>query len=135
MRNLDNPLYYLANAMGFALGILTGMVVEERLSIGVNIVQIVTPHLMDEMVNSLKNARYGVTAIDAKGGTGPVKVLLSVVNREDIPHYLGIINEFHPHAFFSVQNVRFVNEGIFPIRQFRDIRGYLGSLRFIHKGR
>jgi Uncharacterized protein conserved in bacteria len=44
MRNLENPIYYLANAAGFALGIFTGMLVEEKLSIGINLVQIVTSH-------------------------------------------------------------------------------------------
>jgi uncharacterized protein YebE (UPF0316 family) len=135
MRNLDNPVYYLANAAGFALGIFTGMVVEEKLSIGINIVQIVTSHHQPELVESLKNSRYGVTAIDAQGGMGPVKVILSIVKREDVPNYLNIVNRFQPRAFFSVQNVRLVHEGIFPIRQFRDIRGYVGSIRLIHKGR
>jgi uncharacterized protein YebE (UPF0316 family) len=135
MRNLDNPVYYLANAAGFALGIFTGMFVEEKLSIGISIVQIVTSHHEPELVNSLKNSRYGITAIDAEGGMGPVKVILSIVKREDIPHYLSIVRQFQPRAFFSIQNVRFVHEGIFPVRQFRDIRGYLGSLRFLHKGR
>ncbi|MDD1679105.1 MAG: DUF2179 domain-containing protein [Methanomicrobiales archaeon] len=135
MRNLGNPTYYLANAAGFALGIFTGMLVEEKLSIGINIVQIVTPQHHPELLDILKNSRYGVTAIDAQGSKGPVKVILSIVKREDVPHYLDIVNQFQPGAFFSVQNVRLVHEGIFPVRQFRDIRGYLGSLRFLHKGR
>ncbi len=135
MRNLDNPIYYLANAAGFALGIFTGMFVEEKLSIGINIVQIITSHHQPELVNTLKNSRFGVTSIDAQGGKGPVKVILSIVKREDVPQYLSIVNQFQPHAFFSVQNVRVTHEGIFPVRQFRDIRGYLGSIRLLHKGR
>jgi uncharacterized protein YebE (UPF0316 family) len=136
MRNLNNPLHYLANAAGFVLGIFTGMFMEEQLSTGINIVQIVTPHHQPEPMDSLKNSRYRITAIDAQGGgLGPVRVILSIVKREDVPHYLSIVNRFQPHAFFSVQNVRLVHEGIFPLRQFRDIREYLGSLRFPHKGR
>ncbi|MDD1672346.1 MAG: DUF2179 domain-containing protein [Methanomicrobiales archaeon] len=135
MKNLDNPLYYLANATGFALGIFTGMYAEEKLSIGINIIQIVTSREPDAMIESLKSAQYGITSIDARGGLGPVRVILSIVKREDIPRFLDIVNRFQPRAFFSIQNVRFVKEGIFPTRHFRYFRGYLGSLRFLHKGR
>jgi Uncharacterized protein conserved in bacteria (DUF2179). len=87
------------------------------------------------MVDSLNKSQFGVTAIDAGGSLGPVKVILSIVKREDVPRYLGVVNQFQPRAFFSVQNVRLVHEGIFPLRQFRDIRSYLDSIRQIHKGR
>jgi uncharacterized protein YebE (UPF0316 family) len=55
MRNLDNPVYYFTNAAGFALDIFTGMFVEEKLSIGINIVQIITSHHQPELMDSLKN--------------------------------------------------------------------------------
>lgn len=82
---LRNPLYYLANATGFALGIFTGMYAEEKLSIGINIIQIVTSRESDAMIESLKSAQYSITTIDARGGLGPVWVILSITKREDIP--------------------------------------------------
>jgi hypothetical protein len=111
------------------------MLVEEKLSIGIQ-------YCADHHFASPARAgglpqKFPVrgNAIDAQGGLGPVKVILFIVKREDVPQYLSIVNQFQPRAFFSVQNVRLVHERIFPLRRFQDIRGYLGSIRLPHKGR
>ncbi len=80
---------------------------------------------------------YGEEAvhIEAQGAFGGVAVSLSIVKRKAAPQHLGMVNRFPPAHVLLVWNVRLVHEGSFPIRPFRDIRGYLDSIRLLDKGR
>jgi hypothetical protein len=51
-------------------------------------------------------------------------MILSLVNRADVPRITGYIRTFNPHAFFSIEDVRYVNEGVFPPQQ----HGILGGM-------
>ncbi|MBA3044061.1 DUF2179 domain-containing protein [archaeon] len=114
MQNLTNFGYYIAYAGGFATGTYVGILIENKLSLGVVIVRIITKRDATELIKHLKEQNYGVTTVDAQGVPGPVKIILMVVNRHDIDDVAGIIKRFNPHAFYSVEDVRFTREGIFP---------------------
>jgi uncharacterized membrane-anchored protein YitT (DUF2179 family) len=62
----------------------------------------------------LRSQNYGVTSIDGEGGTGKVKMVFTIIKRQDLAHVVGIIKEFHPNAFYSVEEVKSVAEGVFP---------------------
>jgi uncharacterized protein YebE (UPF0316 family) len=115
-QNLGNPLCFIAYAAGFAAGNYVGVCIENRLSIGKVIIRVITKTDADELVNFLKTAGYGITAIPAIGVTGPVKVLFSIVERQHIDHIVKIIREFNPQAFYSIEDVRFVSEAVTPFR-------------------
>jgi hypothetical protein len=40
-------------------------------------------------------------------------MIISLVNRTDVPRITDYIRTVNPHAFFSVEDVRYVNEGVF----------------------
>jgi hypothetical protein len=46
---------------------------------------------------------------------------------------VGIIKEFNPHAFYSVEDVRTASEGVFPARPDGYFRSYLNPQRFFRK--
>ena len=71
------------------------------------------------LVNSLKQAGYGVTALEAQGATGPVQVIFSVIKRKELTKVVAIIKGFDPRAFYSVNDLKTAVEGIFPKRQLR----------------
>ena len=52
--------------------------------------------------------------MDGEGVTGRVKMVFTIIQRQDLSHVIGIIKEFHPNAFYSVEEVKSVAEGVFP---------------------
>jgi uncharacterized protein YebE (UPF0316 family) len=89
-------------------------VIEEKLSIGKVILRIVTTgESNDEIISFMRSEDYGTTMIDATGSRGNVKMILSLVNRADVAHITEKIQTTNPHAFFSIEDVRYVNEGVF----------------------
>jgi uncharacterized protein YebE (UPF0316 family) len=112
-RNLTNPLYYIAYAGGFAMGNFIGILIEERMAIGTVVIRIITQKDADELTELLKKEGYGVTHMDAQGAQGPVKIIFTIVKRKNIEHVLEIIRLNNPQAFFTVEDVRSVREGVF----------------------
>ena len=115
LNNLDNVATYIGFAAGFALGNYIGMFIEEKLAMGSVVIRLITPKDSSELQLQLKKSGYGVTCIDAQGGTGQVSIIFTIVNRRDYPRVIDIINRFHPKAFYSVEDVRCVSEGVFPL--------------------
>ena len=133
MRDLNNVAAYLAYATGFAMGTFAGITLEERLSLGMVIVRVITKRDCTPLIDRLKAESYGLTMLDAEGATGPVTILFTVLKREDLPRVVGIIKEFNPHAFYSVEDVRTASEGVFPARPDGYFRSYLNPQRFFRK--
>ena len=130
MRHLTNVACYVAYGAGFASGTYAGMWLENRLSLGMVILRVITKVSAEELVEELRRENYGVTSIDAQGMGGPVKVLFTVIRRQDLRSAVDTVRRFNPNAFYSVEDVRFVNEGTFPFR--RDGPRWLG--RELRKG-
>ena len=114
-QNLTNPLNYFAYAAGFATGNFVGMLVEERLAMGLAIIRIITQRDATNLIDYLRGAGYGVTVLDAQGKQGPGKVIFSVVKRKNIRDVEKAIHEFNPKAFYSIEDVRRAADGTFPV--------------------
>lgn len=114
MNNLTNAVCYIAYGAGFATGTIIGMAIEERLSLGLASVRIITREDPAGLVQYLRSHDYGVTSVDGEGGRGKVKMVFTIIKRQDLLHVVGIIKKFHPNAFYSVEEVKSVAEGVFP---------------------
>lgn len=110
MKNLTNPLYYIAYATGFATGNYVGMFIEEKIALGNVLLRVITPNELYELTNLLRERKYGVTIVDAEGMTGTVKILFSIIPRAELGSVLDVIQRVNPHAFYTIEDVRFVNE-------------------------
>ena len=113
-QNLTNPLNYFAYAAGFATGNYVGMLVEERLAMGLALIRVITQRDATNLIEYLRGAGYGVTVLDAQGKQGPGKVIFSVIKRKNIKEVENAIHEFNPKAFYSIEDVRHAAEGTFP---------------------
>jgi len=113
MQNLDNWLCYLAYAGGFATGNYVGMLLEERLAIGHEMVRVITNRDARELIDRLKIEGYGVTSIDAEGVSGEVSVIYVIVKRSMIKKVLDYINLYNPRALYTVESIKYVNKEIF----------------------
>jgi len=129
LSDLSNIANFFAYAFGFASGTYIGLVIEERLSIGTVILRIVTTEeSTDEIVSFLESEHFGVTCLDARGARGEVRMIISLVNRADVPRITSHIETTNPHAFFSIEDVRYVNQGVFRPKKPSAITGFFNSL-------
>jgi uncharacterized protein YebE (UPF0316 family) len=114
MKNLSNPVCYIGYAGGFAMGNFVGMWMVERLSLGVVLIRAITKIDAMPLVKHLNSKNYGVTCVDGHGTSGEVKVIFTIVPRREVPSVVESIKKFNPHAFYSVEEVGFVEKGVFP---------------------
>jgi uncharacterized protein YebE (UPF0316 family) len=137
MNNLTNVVAYIAYGAGFASGTFIGMLIEEKISLGLTSVRIITKKDPTELIQYLRSHDYGVTSIDGEGATGRVKMVYTIIKRQDLAHVVSIIKQFHPNAFYSVDEVKSVSEGVFPERRARGAGAFswIDSLRFYRKGK
>ncbi len=112
MQNLSQPFYYIAYAGGFAAGNFVGMYIESRMALGVVLVRVITRNSASELIEYLKTQNFGVTVLDAEGLFGKVKILFTVVKRAEVPNVVAVIKKFNPHAFYTIEDVRFVSEPV-----------------------
>ena len=115
-QQLDNPVYLVAYAAGFAAGNFVGVVIENKISIGRVVIRIITHREADELVAFLQSSGYGLTVIDGEGTTGPVKIIFIIVERKAIKSVVEMIKKYNPNAFYSIEDVRFVSGSVMPNR-------------------
>ncbi len=114
MQNLSNLGCAAAFALGFSLGNFLGVLIEQKLALGSLTVQITTQRNARELIERMRTAGYGVTKLDGHGTMGPVEMVITVVQRRDLPKIESIIEGFDPNAFYSVHDLQSTAEGIFP---------------------
>ena len=113
MKNLNNIACYLAFASGFAAGTYVGMWIEEKLALGMQIIRLITNLDSTELIARLQTKNIGATIIDAKGTKGDVKVIFIVIERVNANAVIQHITEHNPKAFYSIEDVRIANQGVF----------------------
>lgn len=117
MRNLDNWVCYVAYAGGFATGNYVGMLVDEKLAIGHELIRVFTRLDAANLAGALRTDGYGVTTVKASGMQGDVGILYIVANRRHQKHVTEIIQRHDPKAFVTIQAIHHVNrlpgKGIF----------------------
>jgi len=64
-------------------------------------------------------------------------MVFTIIKRQDLQHVVGIIKHYHPNAFYSIEEVKSVAEGVFPEKHSRGfgIFSWFDSLRFYRKGK
>lgn len=113
IENLDNWVCYIAYGAGFATGNYIGMIIEEKLAVGIVQLQIITRADAQKLIDKLKADGYGITHQEAHGAIQEVSIIYSIIKRTDLQKVDDIIRTFNPHAFYSIADVKFVNKGIY----------------------
>jgi len=112
MQNIDNWLCYVAYAGGFATGNYVGMLLDEKMAMGFEMVRVITKKDAQDLTHALRNEGYGVTSVNAMGMQGEVGILYIVINRKKLPEVINTIKNYNPNAFFTVENIHFVNRPV-----------------------
>jgi len=135
MKNLSSPICYVAYAGGFATGNFIGILIAEKLSIGMVLVRVIFPKRANGLIDRLRERHYGVTSIDGQGANGPVQMLFTIVPRRDVYAVIELVKESNPEAFYSIEDVDHVERGVFPIRKKWQDLSCLKLIRPFRKGK
>ncbi|HNR43031.1 MAG TPA: DUF2179 domain-containing protein [Bacteroidales bacterium] len=135
MQNLDNYINYVAYAAGFATGNFIGMIIEEKLAMGIQMIRVFAHERGRDLVQILNSNGFGATSVEAHGAIEKVHLVYSIVHRHELANVLELINEFNPKAFFTIEDVKSVNEGIFTPRKPATILPFSNILREWRKGK
>lgn len=110
MQNLTTITNYIAYGLGFALGNYFGIIIEQKLALGIVAVRIITQFDASKLINHLKEKNYGITVLDAEGANGPVSVIFTIIKRVNLKDIVSEIKKFNPNAFYSVEDIRLVSD-------------------------
>ncbi len=130
-QHLNNWISYLAYPGGFAMGILVGMIIEERLALGKVVVRAITSENLDKILAYMNKYNLRYTIISGESSEGKEKLLFSVVKRDELDGLVNKFNQYIPQAFYTIESVKKASEtGILtetPSR--RGIGSWLGSIK------
>lgn len=130
MKNLNNVACYLGYAGGFATGTYVGLRIEERLALGLQVIRIITNQNHDALITALRERKHGVTIVDAHGAIGPVKMIFTIIKRKNVRSVEMLIAEHNPNAFYSIEDIKRSNQGVFTPQAQSNIGAMRSRLHF-----
>lgn len=104
-QHLDNWVCYVAYPAGFAVGILVGMIIEERIAYGKVIARIITRKDITPLTTFLNQVDFRYTSINAHGRDGDENVVFTVLERERLDELLEFLQRSLPTAFYTIEKV------------------------------
>ena len=113
INNLHNIACYIAFAGGYSMGIFVGITIEAKLALGKQVVRIITNQDTTTLIQSMTAANMGVTILDGNGAKGPVKVIFTTIKRRDVQLVDELIQKHTPNAFYTIEDIRNSNQGVF----------------------
>jgi uncharacterized protein YebE (UPF0316 family) len=116
MLHLTNIACFLAYGLGFAFGNFIGILIDEKIGLGLQAVRIITRNTMEVLPMALRDAGFGATVIKATGGQGQVNIIFSIVPRKKVKFLLSLAHEIDPDIFISLQDIRSTDSGYMPLR-------------------
>jgi uncharacterized protein YebE (UPF0316 family) len=95
-----------AYSAGFAAGVLVGMLIEERLAMGSQMIRVV--HLLREpsLASMLRERGMTVTQVPARSGRGEAELCFFATRRRQTPEVVRMVLEHFPDAYITVEDLR-----------------------------
>jgi len=111
INNLGNVWNLLGYCLGFAVGTLVGMWLEERLALGYASVRIVSKYRGQAVVKAIRDDGYGATFEWGQGRDGAVGLVVATVRRKEVDKVCALADEIDPSAFVTVEETRTIRRG------------------------
>ncbi|MGZ3864185.1 MAG: DUF2179 domain-containing protein [Bacteroidia bacterium] len=111
--NLNNIPCFIAWAAGFSMGTYVGIMIEEKIALGMQLIRIITTANHTNLTEAFKKINQGFTIVDGEGSQGPVKLIFLQFRRKNKAEVLELIHTHLPDTFYSVEDVRNSEMGIF----------------------
>ncbi|MBO1001170.1 DUF2179 domain-containing protein [Pseudogracilibacillus auburnensis] len=116
--NLDGIQNIIAYAVGFALGIITGSIIEERLALGYITVNVISSNPTLNFTERLREEGFGVTSWTSSGMDGDRLSMQILTPRKQEVRLYQIITEIDPRAFMVAYEPKHIQGG-FWVKQVR----------------
>lgn len=109
-QHINNVYSYIAYPAGFAVGILVGMLIEERLALGKVVVRIISHENLSSLVEYLQNQNMRYSIVSGESKVGEEKLLFTVLKRDNLSSFLEKVKQDVPNAFYTVESVKSAGE-------------------------
>lgn len=103
VQHMDHTINLLGYALGFALGNIMGITLEQRVALGYTQINIVSLHHTDDIANRLRSSKFGVTILPAEGSSGGVSIVIVIAKRKFQKQIMEIVESVDKRAFITVQ--------------------------------
>jgi uncharacterized protein YebE (UPF0316 family) len=111
----ENPWNMAGYAFGYSAGTFVGMTVEQWIGSGWILARVITRSQSPALLNALREANFGVTAVEGHGGRDtPVLILFVVSARRRGKRLLQLIRQIDPDAFVTTDAVTLAAGGYVP---------------------
>ena len=104
MQHLDAIINLFGYAAGFGLGNIIGITLEQKIGLGYIQLNVISRHYTDQIVNTLRKSKYGVTILPAEGGSGGVSIIVIITPRKLQKKAIEMIELIDKDAFITVQH-------------------------------
>lgn len=109
--NLDQPLNVIAYALGFGVGVLSGLKIEEKLAMGYIVVNVIISDKDRDFPNHFRNLGYGVTHGTQWGRDGERTTMQILTPRKYQHKLIDTIKELDDKAFIIAYEPKTINGG------------------------
>ncbi|UCC85835.1 MAG: hypothetical protein JSV81_13340 [Anaerolineales bacterium] len=111
VNNLSNVWNLMGYSLGFAVGTLVGMWLEERLALGFASVRIVSKYKGNAVAKAIRDAGYGATLEWGQGQAGAVGLVIATVRRKEVDAVCALADQIDPGAFVTIEEARTIRRG------------------------
>lgn len=114
MQNMKSPINYIAYAAGFAAGNYVGIMIEQKLAMGITLIRIITRKKAPELLADFRAKGYSVTNVPAVANSGDVEIIFLPARRKEIKQIIETVKLYNPNAFYTIEDVRQLSRGALP---------------------
>lgn len=111
MQYVTQPIYLITYALGYGVGIYTGMIIEDKLALGYSVVHVITNSTDHTLADNLRTLGYGVTIQPGYGRDGDRLVLMVLTPRSEERKLYEAIEELSPNAFYYASEAKYIKGG------------------------
>lgn len=111
INSLDQIQNVIAYALGFGVGIIVGMKLEEMIALGYIVVNVTTADYEQDMPKKLRDLGYGVTHYAAHGRDGHRMVMQILTPRKYERKLMDTVKQMDPKAFIIAYEPKNIHGG------------------------
>jgi len=108
--NINNPFLIVVYGFGFAVGTFTGILLEEKLSLGNARIRFIIRTNYDEILKALECEGHLLTVVTARYKGDIAKIVTLLIDRKKVKKVIRIVNDINPKVFYSIEDVRKVSD-------------------------
>jgi uncharacterized protein YebE (UPF0316 family) len=106
VQHMDNIYNLFGYAVGFAIGNILGITLEQKVALGYCEVNIISQQHAAEIATKLRESKFGVTTLQAEGKSGELSMLMVIIKRKFLNDLMEIVESVDKGAFINVQMSR-----------------------------